>query len=92
MITSRHGGIVLSARPLSGEYVYVYVDGIYLKRSWGGEVRNDSILVAMGVNGSVYRELLGAAEGMKEDRESWRSFFVWLTGVNLFYPSLMARR
>ena len=89
MITSRHGGIVLSARPLSGEYVYVYVDGIYLKRSWGGEVRNDSILVAMGVNGSVYRELLGAAEGMKEDRESWRSFFVWLKerglrGVRLF--------
>lgn len=34
------------------------------------------------------REILGAAEGMKEDRESWRSFFVWLkerglTGVRL---------
>ena len=24
------------------------------------------------------REIIGAAEGMKEDRESWRTFFVWL--------------
>lgn len=76
-------------RPLSGEYAYVYVDGIYLKRSWGGEVRNVSILVAIGVNRAGYREILGAAEGMKEDRESWRSFFVWLKerglqGVRLF--------
>ena len=37
-------------RPLTGEYPYVYVDGVYLKRSWGGEVQNVSILVAMGVN------------------------------------------
>ena len=76
-------------RPLSGEYSYVYVDGIYLKRSWGGEVQNVSILVAIGVNNAGYREILGAAEGMKEDRESWRSFFVWLKerglkGVRLF--------
>ena len=26
-------------RPLTGEYPYVFVDGIYLKRSWGGEMR-----------------------------------------------------
>ena len=25
-------------RPLTGEYAYVYMDGVYLKRSWGGEV------------------------------------------------------
>ena len=76
-------------RPLSGEYAYVYVDGIYLKRSWGGEVRNVSILVAIGVNSAGYREILGAAEGMKEDHGSWHSFFVWLKerglqGVRLF--------
>lgn len=65
-------------RPLSGEFPYVYVDGVYLKRSWGGEVQNVSILVAIGVNNDGCREILGAAEGMKEDKESWRSFFVWL--------------
>ena len=75
-------------RPLSGEYPYVYVDGVYLKRSWGGEIRNVSILVAIGVSNDGFREIIGAAEGMKEDKESWRSFFVWLkerglTGVRL---------
>ena len=76
-------------RPLSGKYAYVYVDGVYLKRSWGGEIRNVSVLVAVGVNQEGYREILGAAEGMKEDRESWRTFLLWLkerglSGVRLF--------
>ena len=75
-------------RPLTGKYAYIYVDGVYLKRSWGGEVQNVSVLVAIGVDQDGYREILGAAEGMKEDRESWRNFFVWLkerglTGVRL---------
>ena len=74
--------------PLSGNYPYVYVDGVYLKRSWGGEIQNVSVPVAIGVSQDGCREILGAAEGMKEDRESWRSFFVWLkerglTGVRL---------
>ncbi len=76
-------------RPLTGNYAYVYVDGVYLKRSWGGEVQNVSVLVAIGVNQDGYREILGAAEGMKEDHESWLSFFLWLkerglSGVRLF--------
>ena len=75
-------------RKLSGEYPYVYVDGVFLKRSWGGEIQNVSILVAIGVNEEGNRDILGAAEGMKEDKESWRSFFTWLkerglTGVRL---------
>ena len=67
-------------RPLTGEYPYVYVDGIYLKRCWGGEIQNVSVLVAIGVNKDGFREILGAAEGMKEDRESWLNFFTWLKG------------
>ena len=43
------------------------VDGIYLKRSWGGEMTSVSVLVAIGVDG--YREILGAAEGASESRE-----------------------
>ena len=70
-------------RPLTGEYPYVYVDGIYLKRCWGGEIQNVSVLVAIGVNKDGFREILGAAEGMKEDRESWLNFFTWLKGRGL---------
>lgn len=65
-------------RPLSGRYPYVYVDGVYLKRSWGGEIQNVSVLVAIGVSEDGCREIIGAAEGMKEDKESWHAFFVWL--------------
>ena len=36
--------------PLTEEYPYIYVDGVFLKRSWGGEVKNVSILTAIGVN------------------------------------------
>ncbi len=61
-------------RPLSGEYPYVYLDGIWLKRSWGGEVENVSVLVAIGVDSQGYRKVLGVSEGSREDRESWRAF------------------
>lgn len=65
-------------RPLKEEYPYIYVDGIFLKRCWGKEFENVSILVAIGVNSDGYREIIGAAEGLKEDLESWKNFFVWL--------------
>ena len=66
-----------------GKYPYVYVDGIYLKRNWGGEYENVAILVAIAVNEDGYREVLGAAEGMKEDKESWKEFFQWLRNRGL---------
>lgn len=61
-------------RPIEGEHPYVYLDGIWLKRSWGGEVKNVAILVAIGVDSDGNREILGVCEGTKEDLESWRSF------------------
>ncbi len=66
-----------------GRYPYVYVDGIYLRRNWGGEFENVAILVAIAVNEDGYREVLGAAEGMKENKASWISFFQWLRGRGL---------
>jgi len=70
-------------RPLEGEHPFVYLDGISLKRSWGGEVRNVSVLVAIGINEEGYRELIGVAEGAKEDSESWRGFLRHLKGRGL---------
>jgi len=65
-------------RAIEGEHAYVYLDGIWLKRSWGGEVKNIAVLVAVGVGADGYREILGVAEGMKEDTESWREFLRYL--------------
>ena len=35
------------------------------------------------LNEDGFREVLGAAEGMKEDKTSWVSFFQWLRGRSL---------
>ena len=35
------------------------------------------------MNEDGFREVLGAAEGMKEDKASWVSFFQWLRGRGL---------
>jgi putative transposase len=76
-------------RPIEGEHPYVYLDGICLKRSWGGEAKNVSVLVAFGVNQEGYRETLGVAEGAKEDKAGWSAFLRYLKerglrGVELF--------
>ncbi len=69
--------------PLAGRYPYVFLDGVWLKRSWGGEVKNVSVLVAVGVDGEGFRQVLGVKEGAKEDKESWTAFLRSLKGRGL---------
>lgn len=71
------------SRPLACEYPYVYIDGIYLKRSWGGSFENVAVMVAIGVNSDGYREVIGAAEGYTESRECWAEFLSWLKSRGL---------
>lgn len=61
-------------RPLEQDYPYLFMDGVWHKRCWGGSVENVSILVAVGVGMDGRREVLSVAEGIKEDSESWREF------------------
>lgn len=63
---------------LSEHYAYLYLDGIWMKRSWAGQIKNISVLVAIGVNKDGFREILGVAEGAKEDKESWVGFLRYL--------------
>jgi transposase-like protein len=75
-------------RPIQGQHPYVYLDGVVLKRSWAGEVRNVSLLVAIGVSAEGFREILGICEGAKEDKAGWSKFLAHLkrrglTGVEL---------
>jgi len=65
-------------KKIEAVYPYVYLDGISLKRSWGGEVRNVSVLVAIGVGSDGFRDILGIAEGCKEDKAGWSNFLRWL--------------
>ena len=71
------------SKPIEGQHPYVYLDGIVLKRTWAGEVRNVSLLVAIGVNQDGYREILGIVEGPKEDRSGWNAFLKHLKGRGL---------
>ena len=76
-------------QPLVGEFPYVFLDGLWLKRSWGGEMRNVSVLVAIGVAQTGYRQILAVSEGAKEDKASWTAFLRelkerGLKGVKLF--------
>ena len=77
------------SRPLERAHPYACVDGIYLKRSWGGSHENVAVMVAIGVNDDGYREVIGAAEGFTESAECWREFLSWLRsrglrGVRMF--------
>src|SRR5690606_34438766 len=70
-------------QPIQGEHPYVYLDGIVMKRTWAGEVRNVSLLVAIGVNAEGYREVLGICEGTKEDKAGWSAFLKHLKARGL---------
>ena len=73
---------------IEGSFAYVYLDGIVLKRSWGGEIKNVSVLAAIGVDSDGFRRILGVSEGHKEDKAGWLGFLKelkkrGLTGVRL---------
>ena len=76
-------------RPIEGEFPYVYLDGVSLKRRWGGEAGNVSVLIAIGVGTNGHRRILEVVEGAKEDKAGWSGFLRHLksrelSGVRMF--------
>ena len=65
-------------RPLACACPYVYVDGTYLKKNWGGAHESVAVLIAVGINSDGYREVIGCAEGYTESADSWREFLLSL--------------
>jgi len=59
-------------------YPFMMVDAIVLKIREDGWVRPHSALIAIGVNASGYREILGLQIGNSESEESWSEFFTSL--------------
>ena len=76
--------------PLSGGYPYLFVDGIYLKRSWGGSYENGAVMVAIDVDSEGCREIAGCAEVLTESRESRKEFPLRLRGRALSGVRLVA--
>lgn len=62
-------------RPLESECPYVFVDGVWRKRSRGGHVESAGVLVAIGVGTEGRREVIAVDEGMREDAAGRERFF-----------------
>ena len=62
---------------------------MWFKRCWGSEVKNVSVLIAVGIDEYGYRTVLGVAEGCKEDKESWLMFLKYLKDRGLKSPELV---
>jgi transposase-like protein len=60
-------------RPL-GEIVYLFLDALYEKVRQDGQVRDAALLVAMGVDRSGYRHVLGVSISLGEHEIHWRTF------------------
>jgi putative transposase len=55
-------------RKLEGQFPYLYLDGIVLKRTWAEEVRNVSILIAFGVNEQEFARSLEPGKAPKRTK------------------------
>ena len=61
-------------RRIEGEHPYLYLDGIVMKRSWAGEVRNVSLLVASAVYSERFRVYSASARAPRRTNPVGRSF------------------
>lgn len=75
-------------RPL-GSFEYVYLDARYEKVRQAGVVQSSAVLIAIGVNETGHREVLGVSVKLSEHEVHWRDFLRSLKdrglyGVKLF--------
>ena len=62
------------SRPIEGEWPYLWIDATYLKVREGGRIVSTAVIVAVGVNASGRREILGVATGPSEAETFWKGF------------------
>ena len=76
---------VLSAwrqRPL-GQFVYLYLDARYEKVGQEGQVRDAAVLLAIGVDQTGKRQIVGISIPLGEQEAHWRAFLQSLVGRGL---------
>ena len=80
-------------QPIESEVVYLYLEGIVLKRSWGGVIKNVSILVAIGVDANGYRRVLIVCDACLGLSEACAEVFpeaVWQRCAVHFYRNVFS--
>ena len=76
------------SRPLSGEWLYLWLDATYLKVRDAGRIMTKAVIIATGVDREGRREVLGLGVGLSEAAPFWTEFLRdlvrrGLTGVRL---------
>ena len=84
-LTTTSGDVTLKVPKLKGiSFETAIIERYRRRESSVEEALIEMYLVGVSVRREDgYREVLGAAEGMKEDKASWVSFFQWLRGRGL---------
>lgn len=59
------------SRPLDAVYPIVYLDAIHLKMRESGQVKNQAVYLALGINVEGHKELLGLWVGENEGSKFW---------------------
>ena len=62
------------ARPIEGEWPYLWIDATYVKVRQAGRIVSVAVIVAVGVNSDGRREVLGVAVGPSEAETFWTGF------------------
>ena len=62
------------ARPIEGEWPYLWIDATYLKTREAGRIVSTAVILAVGVNADGRREVLGVATGASEAEPFWTAF------------------
>jgi putative transposase len=66
-------------RPLEGDWPYIWLDATYLKVRQDGRIVSVAVIIAVGVNATGRREVLGMAIGASEAETFWTDFLRKLT-------------
>ena len=61
-------------RPLEGDWPYLWIDATYVKVREAGRIQSRAVIVAVGVNASGRREILGMDVGPSEAETFWTEF------------------
>jgi len=67
------------ARPIEGDWPYLWIDATYLKVRRGGRIVSVAVIIAVGVNTDGRREVLGIEVGTSEAEPIWTEFLRKLT-------------
>ena len=70
---------VFLARPIEGDWPYIWIDATYLKVRRGGRIVSVAVIIAVGVNADGRREVLGMEVGTSEAEPIWTEFLRSLT-------------